>query len=99
MKINEKIKLFFNNKRMSNTEIGQLYGCTSATVGNYLNGNREIPSDFIVWLKITYPDIDLNILFKDDEITEISVIKLEDNTAKKREILLDIEGILNKYLQ
>ncbi len=99
MKINEKIKLFFTNKKMSNTEIGQLYGCTSATVGNYLNGNREIPSDFIVWLKITYPDIDLNILFKDDEITEISVVKLEDNIAKKREMLLDIEGILNKYLQ
>ncbi|MCX8533058.1 hypothetical protein [Chryseobacterium luquanense] len=84
---------------MSNIEIGQLYGCTSATVGNYLNGNREIPSDFIVWLKITYPDIDLNILFKDDEITEISVVKLVDNTANKREMLKDIEGILNKYLQ
>lgn len=99
MKINEKIKLFFTNKNMSNTEIGLLYGVTSATIGHYLNGKREIPSDFIVWLKITYPNIDLNILFNDDDITEISVVQLEDNTAKKREILLDIEGILNKYLQ
>lgn len=98
MKVNEKIKLFFEKEKISNIKIGELYGCTSATVGNYLNGNRDIPSDFIIWLKKNYPQIDLNILFKEDNITEISVVVLKDNTEKKREILKEMDQILKKYL-
>jgi len=98
MRINEKIKIFFHQEGKSNTEISGLYGATSATIGNYLNGRREIPVDFVVWLKKTYPDIDLNILFKDDEITNIKVVDLEKTEELKREIAREIEVVLSKYL-
>ncbi len=98
MKINEKIKVFFNKTGQSNIEIGELYGSTSATIGNYLNGKREIPVDFIVWLKKYCPEIDLNILFSDDEVTEICIAKINDSPEKKKEILKEIESVLKKYI-
>ncbi|MBO6184237.1 MAG: hypothetical protein J6O88_06010 [Chryseobacterium sp.] len=98
MKINEKIKMFFIDKQKSNKEIGDLYGTSPQTVGNYLNGNRDIPTDFIVWLKKMYPEIDLNKLFTKDDITEIIVVDLKNNAERKREILREVDQILKKYL-
>ena len=97
MKINEKIKFFFTAKGLTNTEIGDLYGSTSATIGNYFNGKRDIPIDFILWLKNEYPEMDLNILFKDDENTEICVVKVSDTADIKNEILKEMETVLKKY--
>lgn len=66
MKINEKISQFLEDKKISLSEIGRRYGTTHQTISNYLNGNRALPLDFLVWLLSEFPDMDANKLLRED---------------------------------
>ncbi|KFF26896.1 helix-turn-helix domain-containing protein [Chryseobacterium vrystaatense] len=96
MEISEKIKLFFETNRLSNSEIGEEYGATKQSIGNYINGRREIPIDFLVWLKKKFPEIDYNKLFSEDNSNEII---FNENNPSKELILKEIDSILSKYIK
>ena len=96
MEISEKIKLFFETNRFSNSEIGEEYGATKQTIGNYTSGRREIPIDFLVWLKKKFPEIDYNKLFSEDDSKEII---FSEGSASKDIILKEIEQVLTKHLK
>ncbi|AZA93013.1 Uncharacterised protein [Chryseobacterium nakagawai] len=97
MTISEKIKLFFIQKKVTYDEIGKLYGSSGQTVGNYVNGRREIPTDFLFWLKKNYPEIDFNKLFEENDSHHIVTDK--NNIANKDEIKKEIDKILDQFLK
>lgn len=100
MNINEKLKYFFLQKKMSQGQIAEDFGgVTSQSIGLYLNGKRDIPTDFIIWLKKKFPDIDLNKLFINDENSNIYFEKEEKIENKKEKILAEFTNLLNKHLK
>jgi transcriptional regulator with XRE-family HTH domain len=96
MTVSEKIKFFFLGKKITFEEIGNLFGTSGQTIGNYVNGRREIPTDFFLWLKANYPEIDFNKLFSGSDSGNITIDGKPINT---QQILLDIEKILNNHLK
>ncbi len=98
MNIKDKLKDFFIKLNITHTEIGAAYGVSQQTITNYMNGKREIPLVFIVWLKKTYPYIDLNSLLSDSHKTIVSEPhKGYGNENLKTEALKEIGEIMDKY--
>lgn len=98
MSIRDKIKEFFLQLDKTHTEIGFLYGVSQQTITNYLNGKREIPLTFILWLKQTYPEIDLNSLFSEEYKSIVSESKVKyARKNSKEEALKEIGEIMDKY--
>ena len=96
MTISEKIKMFFITKKVTHDEIAKLYGSTAQTVGNYVNGRREMPLEFLTWLKKNYPEIDFNKLFTENNSHQIT--NEPKNMEMKEEMKREIDKILDRYL-
>lgn len=97
MTVSEKIKTFFLRKKITYEEISNLYGTSAQTVGNYVNGRREIPTEFYLWLKANYPEIDFNKLFSGADNSNITVES--GSQINKQQILTDIEKILSNHIK
>ncbi len=96
MTINEKIKFFFIGKKITYEEIGNLYGASGQTIGNYVNGRREIPTEFYVWLKEHFPEIDFNKLFTVSD--SINITMDSEKKLSKQQILNEIEKVLSQFI-
>ena len=72
MEVYEKFVGFFKNKGISQTEISKEIGISKAMVGRYL---RRPNFNFILLIVQTYPDIDLNYIFKNEAPVLLNVIK------------------------
>ncbi len=98
MSIKNKLKLFLSKNHLTYTEVAFMYGVSQQTITNYMNGKREIPLAFIIWLKKTYPDINLNSLFSDDYELMVSEPRENyGNEKSKAEALKEIGEIMDKY--
>ena len=98
MNIKSKLKSFFSENNLTYTEVAFLYGVSQQSITNYLNGKREIPLTFIIWLKKTYPDINLNSLFSDEYELMVSEPKEKYGSVQSKVAALkEIGEIMDKY--
>ena len=92
MEIRKKISLFMENEKIEVSQIAQKSGKAQPTISNYINGKREIPLSFLIWLIGEYKIIDPRKLFDNSEDIRYAVDKIvaEDRKeyGKKKEILI-----------
>ena len=67
MEIRKKISLFMENEKIEVSQIAQKSGKAQPTISNYINGKREIPLSFLIWLIGEYKIIDPRKLFDNSE--------------------------------
>jgi transcriptional regulator with XRE-family HTH domain len=100
MKYNEKMRLFFKNKRLSQKEVSEILGPAPAMISRFLNGTSDFGPEFIISLVKAFPDIDLKYIFSEDEesknIDQVEVASIYGSKDKK--ILVELEEIEKKVL-
>ncbi len=99
MNISAKLKDFFAKKNISNKPISVEYGVTRQNISQILTGERKVPIDFVIWAATTYPDLDLEFLFRDNATLRIVA---EGNTCEKtitkEQMMKDFSMYLDKYV-
>lgn len=96
MSYNQNFKDFFDLKGISNRELSRLIGYSETMTGRYLNG-QKMPIDFILSIIKVFPDIDLNLIFKNqlsDNLNEPTAI-YGSKTALIEHIQKDLEVLKN----
>ena len=92
MEIRKKISLFMENEKIEVSQIAQKSGKAQPTISNYINGKREIPLSFLIWLIGEYKIIDPRKLFDNSEDIRYAVDKIvgedREEYGKKKEILI-----------
>ena len=92
MEIRKKISLFMENEKIEVSQIAQKSGKAQPTISNYINGKREIPLSFLIWLIGEYKIIDPRKLFDNSEDIRYAVDKIvaedREEYGKKIEILI-----------
>jgi len=94
MEFQKKLKKYFKDKGISNKSLEPILGYSDVMISRYLNTNKP-NYDFIMAVVKSFPDVDLNYLFKDN----LNDILNEENQLyeKNEEQLIDeIEINLNK---
>ena len=76
MEIRKKISLFMENEKIEVSQIAQKSGKAQPTISNYINGKREIPLSFLIWLIGEYKIIDPRKLFDNSEDIRYAVDKI-----------------------
>ena len=102
MEIRKKISLFMENEKIEVSQIAQKSGKAQPTISNYINGKREIPLSFLIWLIGEYKIIDPRKLFDNSEDIRYAVDKIvaedREEYGKKKEILIKkISDILDEF--
>jgi hypothetical protein len=92
MGFSEKIKTYFKSKGLNNRDVSKIMDDYSEVmISNYTNSD-EWKDNFVKKLVKFFPDIDLNILLKDETDLEIvSDIRAEYKT-KNLQIVEDLEA-------
>ena len=103
MEIREKILYFIKNENIKREEIARKAKISVPTLSNYLNGNREIPLSFLIWLLTEYKMIDPRKLFdfKENDIrflgNNIVAEDREEFINKKDDLLNKVSKILDEF--
>ena len=92
MEIRKKISLFMENEKIEVSQIAQKSGKAQPTISNYINGKREIPISFLIWLLDEYKIIDPRKLFDNSEDIRYAVDKIvaedREEYGRQKEILI-----------
>jgi transcriptional regulator with XRE-family HTH domain len=67
MAYNDKLRLFFKSKGLSQKEVGKRLGHAPAMISRFWSGESSFGPDFIVSLVKEFPDVDLKYIFSEDE--------------------------------
>ncbi len=67
MEYNEKLRLFFKNKGLSQKEVGKRLGHAPAMISRFWSGESSFGPEFIVSLIREFPDVDLQYIFSEEE--------------------------------
>ena len=70
MKYDEKLRLFFKSKGLTQKKVSEELNIAPAMISRYINGVSVFPADFLTALVKHYPDIDLQYIFSEDEVLE-----------------------------
>lgn len=67
MTYNEKLRLFFKKKGLSQKQVGERLGHAPAMISRYWSGESSFGPEFIVSLVKEFPDVDLKDIFSENE--------------------------------
>lgn len=67
MRYNEKLRLFFKSKGLSQKEVGERLGHAPAMISRFWSGESSFGPDFIVSLLREFPEIDLQYIFSEEK--------------------------------
>lgn len=67
MSYNDKLRLFFKSKGLSQKEVGKRLGHAPAMISRFFSGESNFGPDFIVSLVKEFPEIDLKYIFTEEE--------------------------------
>jgi transcriptional regulator with XRE-family HTH domain len=67
MNYDEKLRIFFKNKGLTQKKVSEEIGIAPAMISRYINGVSVFPADFLISLVKHYPDIDLQYIFTEEE--------------------------------
>lgn len=104
MKYNDKLRLFFKTKGLSQKEVAKRLGHAPAMISRFWSGESSFGPEFVVALVREFPDIDLQYIFSQNETTNLvqegkPIYGLnEDNIDKELEIIEQKVANVRKYL-
>lgn len=93
MKYNDKLRLFFKNKGLSQKDVSIRLGHAPAMISRFLSGESVFGPDFIISLIKEFPEIDLHYIFSEDDTTNPAQVALpfqgltNDNLDRELEII------------
>lgn len=97
MEYNEKIRMFFKQKGLSQKEVSEILGHAPAMISRFLNGTSDFGPDFIISLVKAFPDVDLKYIFSDDVANSSTVQEPSVNYGiKEKDIIGELELIEQK---
>lgn len=97
MEYNEKMRMFFKSKGLSQKEVSDLVGTAPAMISRFLNGTSDFGPDFIISLVKVFPDIDLQYIFSKDQTQPIAVQEPKvDYGTEDDDIIRELELIEKK---
>lgn len=97
MKYNDKLRLFFKSKDLSQTKSAEIMGVSPAMMGRYLKGSDNFSPEFICTLVKEFPDIDLRYIFSEEEENLQMVSEpCEDYNIKEEDIVNELKVIEQK---
>jgi transcriptional regulator with XRE-family HTH domain len=97
MKWHEKLSLFFKEKKISQKEVANMMGISRPMMSRYLNGHDNVSQDFIISLLREFPEIDLRLIFSDNDDTSIRSVVNEDlDNNKELDIVAELTQIEKK---
>lgn len=67
MKYNEKLRVFFKSKNLTQRELSDILGHAPAMISRYLSGESKFGPEFIVSMIKAFPDLDLKYIFSNDK--------------------------------
>lgn len=92
MGFSKRIKAYFEEKGLNNREVSKrMEGYSESLISRYMNSD-DISSKFIGLLVKYFPEIDMNILLKDDEALQILSDVKEEYKTKNLLIVEDLEA-------
>lgn len=102
MEIREKISLFMKNENIEVSQLAKKCGKSQPTISNYLNGKREIPLSFLIWMLTEYKIIDPRKLFSKSEDIRYEIDYMvaesrEEYGNKKQKLINEISKILDEF--
>lgn len=97
MEYNEKMRMFFKSKGLSQKEVSDTLGHAPAMISRFLNGTSDFGPAFIVSLVRAFPDIDLQYIFSDDAVNSSTVQEpIVNYGIKEKDIVEELELIEQK---
>lgn len=103
MQYNDKLRLFFKNKELSQKEVAERLGYAPAMISRFLRGESSFGPDFIVTLIKEFPDVNLQYIFSEDNKNIISESKPfyglnEENLVEELKIIEEKVAKVREYL-
>lgn len=104
MKIKEKILFFCKMKNITEYQFGDQIGLTKSQINHMMHGRTKLNEDVLTSIKKTFPDFDMNELFKNEDSV---LMVMEDqaeystNDVTKSELLVAMKTaktVLEKYI-
>lgn len=86
MKYDEKLRLFFKNKGLTQKKVSEELNIAPAMISRYINGVSVFPAEFLTALVKHYPEIDLQYIFTEDDAQKTKL-------ASEPTALYDLEEI------
>jgi transcriptional regulator with XRE-family HTH domain len=96
MKYNEKLRLFFKKKGLSQKEVAEILGHAPAMISRFLSGESNFGPDFIISLVKAFPEIDLKYIFQEEEEGNMISEPVEYYGIKEQDIVKELELIEEK---
>ena len=103
MEIREKIFYFLQNENIKREDFAKKAKISVSTLSNYINGKREIPISFLMWLLKEYKIIDVRKLFDINETDirhSVNQIVAEDRAEygiKKDLLIKEVSKLLDEF--
>ena len=100
MNIKQQINTFLEINQITVTEIARRTNTTQQNMWRILKGPGKVSLEFVVWLANEFPEIDLEMLFRNKREPTLDCFDQIDTKSaiRKQEALKEIEGILDKYI-
>ena len=95
---NEKLRMFFKSKGLSQKDAAQKLGVSQSSFGKYLNGTDNFKPEFLSTIIREFPTIDLKYIFS-KEIENNSEASSESKTNygfSEKDLLVELEIIEDK---
>lgn len=95
---NEKLRMFFKDKGLSQKAAAQKLGVSQSSFGKYLNGTDNFKPEFLSTIIREFPSIDLKYIFsKEDENNSDASSELKSVYGfSEKEVLVELEIIEDK---
>ena len=97
MEYNEKLRLYFKKRGVSQKEAAERLGHAPAMISRFLSGVSVLDANFIVALIREFPDVDLKYIFSEETTSSSMVLEpSEDYGIKEEDIIGELEIIEQK---
>ena len=97
MEYNEKLRLYFKKRGVSQKEAAERLGHAPAMMSRFLSGVSVLDANFIVALVKEFPDVDLKYIFSDNEVISSTAQEPTVNYGiKEKDIVGELELIEQK---
>lgn len=92
MTYNEKLRLFFKSIGLSQKEVSERLLVSPSMLSRYFKGSDNFSSEFVFKLVKEFPEIDLQYIFSDDNLSGIT----KDDQVIQLDVMKELELIEKK---
>ncbi len=94
---NEKLRMFFKSKGLSQKDAAQKLGVSQSSFGKYLNGTDNFKPEFLSTILREFPSIDLKYIFSKENESNSDASELKTSYGfSEKDVLVELEIIEDK---